>query len=270
MKHQDRDMDTPASVTGESLTRRRAGPLKKYLSRVVGSDSIGRLLLHEAIIMIAGPMPGALGLLLRRACYPLLLRRCGRGVSFSRGVVLRCPDRLSVDDGTMIDERVFFDIKSSEARLSLGARNQIMHAVHFETGYEGHITLGDNCFVGAFAILNGQGGIEIGNNVLIAGHCHIVGGNHRFEDPDRPINTQGFESRGIVIEDDVWLGAGVKVLDGVRIGRGSVVSAGAVVIRDVAPLSIMAGVPARFLRERGARSGRVDENSEEAGGSGAV
>ncbi len=248
MKHPDPETGIP----GESLTRQRAGPLQKYLSRVVGSDRISRLILHEAVIMLAGQMPGALGLVLRRALYPLLLGQCGRGVAFSRGVVLRCPDRLSVGDGTMIDDRVFFDIKSRDARLGLGARNQIMHGVHFETGYEGSITLGDDCFVGAFAILNGQGGIDIGDNVLIAGHCHIVAGNHRFDDPDRPINTQGFDSRGIVIEDDVWLGAGVKVLDGVRIGRGSIISAGAVVIRDVAPFSIMAGVPARFLRQRGA------------------
>ena len=239
MNRASRDKEAGAGVPGESLTRRRAGPLQKYLSRVVGSDSIGRLLLHEAIIMVAGPMPGALGLALRRVLYPLLLGHCGHGVAFSRAVVLRCPDRLSVGDGTMIDDRVFFDIKSDEARLHLGARNQIMHGVHFETGYEGHITLGDDCFVGAYAILNGQGGIEIGDNVLIAGHCHIVAGNHRFEDPDQPINSQGFDSRGIVIEDDVWLGAGVKVLDGVRIGRGSVVSAGAVVVRDVAPFSII-------------------------------
>ncbi len=243
-------------MSGDRLTSNRAGPLQKYLSRVVGSHRVGRLFLHELITSIAGPMPGALGLVLRRGLYPLLLGHCGRGVAFSRGVVLRCPGRMSVGDGSMIDDRVFFDIKSEAALLQLGERNQIMHGVHFETGYEGTIRLGNDCFVGAYAILNGQGGIEIGDNVLIAGHCHIVAGNHRFEDPDRPINTQGFDSRGIVIEDDVWLGAGVKVLDGVRIGRGSIVSAGAVVTRDVAPYSIMAGVPARFLRLRGAAQGQ--------------
>ncbi|MCK0122670.1 acyltransferase [Loktanella sp. F6476L] len=235
----------------EKLTRQSGGPLKKYLLRVVGSEKIGRLILHEAVTMFVSPIPGALGLALRRLFFPLLIGDCGRGVAFSRGIVLRCPSRLSVGDGTMIDDRVFFDIKSSEASLALGARNQIMHAVHFETGYEGNITLGDDCFIGAFAILNGHGGIKIGNNVLIAGHCHIVAGNHRFEDPSVPITAQGIDSQGITIEDDVWLGAGVKVLDGITIGRGSIISAGAVVNRDVPPLSIMAGVPARFLRKRG-------------------
>lgn len=253
MKYSEMD----ASRADESLTRKPLGPLQKYLSRVVGSSRFGRLVLYELITLIAGPMPGALGLLLRRALYPWLMGHCGRGVAFSRGVVLRCPARLSVGEGSMIDDRVFFDIKSEAARLDLGARNQIMHGVHFETGYKGSIRLGNDCFVGAYAILNGHGGIEIGDNVLIAGQCHIIAGNHRFEDPDRPINTQGIDSRGIVIEDDVWLGAGVKVLDGVRIGRGSIVSAGAVVTRDVAPLSIMAGIPARLLRQRGAADGQA-------------
>lgn len=245
-----------ANLSDENLIRKSGNPLHKYLARVVGSSRFSRLLLHELIILITGTMPGALGLVMRRALYPWLMGHCGRGVAFSRGVVLRCPARLSIDEGSMIDDRVFFDIKSEAARLDLGARNQIMHGVHFETGYKGSIRLGNDCFVGAYAILNGHGGIEIGDNVLIAGQCHIIAGNHRFEDPDRPINTQGIDSRGIVIEDDVWLGAGVKVLDGVRIGRGSVVSAGAVVTRNVAPLSIMAGVPARFLRQRGAADGQ--------------
>ncbi len=249
--------DTSVRTPGESLTRTQAGALQKYLARVVGSQRMGRLFLHEVITSIAGPMPGALGIVLRRALYPRLLGHCGRGVAFSRGVVLRCPGQLSVGDGSMIDERVFFDIKSRDARLALGDRNQITQGVHFETGYAGSIRLGNDCYVGPYAILNGQGGLTIGDNVLIAGHCHIVAGNHRFDDPDRPINTQGFDSRGIVIQDDVWLGAGAKVLDGVRIGHGSIVSAGAVVTRDVAPLSIMAGVPARLLRKRGVTDGQL-------------
>ncbi|WP_051371797.1 acyltransferase [Leisingera aquimarina] len=155
----------------------------------------------------------------------------------------------------MIDAGVFFDIKSDAAAVTLGTRSQIMHGAHFETGYGGHIILGDDCYVDVFAILNGDGGLEIGNNALIAGHCHIVSGNHCFADLSQPMNSQGIAGQSIVLEDDVWLGAGVKALDGMRIGRGSIVSAGAVVTRDVAPCSIMGGVPAKLIRQRRQKRG---------------
>ncbi|MCV6585607.1 MAG: hypothetical protein OIF47_08735 [Marinibacterium sp.] len=239
------------TVQSEALTRQDAGAFRKYMARVVGTDSILWMLWYEFLILFFSNIPGALGLALRQKLYRGLFNSCGKGVALSRGVTLRCPNRLSLGDGTLVDEGVFFDIKSRDATVELGARNQIMHGAHFETGYAGSIRLGDDCFVGAYAILNGQGGLEIGKNTLIAGHCHIVAGNHAFSDPDVPINQQGFDSKGIVIEDDVWLGAGVKVLDGVRIGRGSVISAGTVVTRDVEPLSIMGGVPAKLIRKRG-------------------
>ncbi len=75
-----------------------------------------------------------------------------------------------------------------------------------------------------------------------------------MDDLTQPIRLQPIQSRGdIVVEDDVWLGVGVKVLDGVTIGRGAVIGAGAVVTKDIPPLAIAAGVPARVLRRRGER-----------------
>ncbi|WP_138470264.1 DapH/DapD/GlmU-related protein [Poseidonocella sp. HB161398] len=234
-----------------NLARDEGGALAKYMARIAGTDRIGALLWYETVMLLLANLPGALGIVLRGKLYRGLIRRCGKGVVFSRGIVLRCPKGLSAGDGTLIDEGVFFDIKSTEARVELGRRNQIMHGVHFETGYEGSVRLGDDCFVGAYTILNGQAGISIGDNALIAGHCHIIAGNHRFDDLSVPMNQQGFDSHGVVIEDDVWLGAGAKVLDNVRIGRGSIIAAGAVVTGDVEPFSIMGGVPARLIRKRG-------------------
>lgn len=224
--------------------------LTRYLDRVVGSRRKWDLLKYEVLTFLLMSFPGAAGLVLRQKLYPALLGHYGRGAALSRNVTLRCPKRLSLGAGSLVDEGVFFDIKSQAAAVTLGARVQIMHGAHFETGYEGHITLGAGSFVGAYAILNGHGGLEVGKNALIAGHCHLVAGNHGFADLSRPMSEQEIISAGIVIEDDVWLGAGVKVLDGVRIGRGSIVSAGAVVTRDVPAFSIMGGVPAKLIRKR--------------------
>ncbi|NJM72477.1 MAG: acyltransferase [Scytonema sp. RU_4_4] len=86
---------------------------------------------------------------------------------------------------------------------------------------------------------------------MIASHTGIYANNHNFADLTRPMKSQGVTSKGIVIENDCWLGTGVKVLDGVRIGCGSVIGAGAVVTKDIPPYSIAVGVPARVIAQRG-------------------
>ena len=69
-----------------------------------------------------------------------------------------------------------------------------------------------------------------------------------FDDPSRPFVHQGITAEGIVIEDDVWLGAGAVITDGVRVGRGAVVAAGAVVTKDVSPHTVVGGVPAKLIK----------------------
>ena len=96
-----------------------------------------------------------------------------------------------------------------------------------------------------------QAGVTIGNDVRIAAHCMMVSANHRFADPDMPIRKQGLDFGPITIEDDVWIGSRVNILAGVTVGRGSVIGAGAVVTKDVPPMSVMVGVPARKIGERG-------------------
>lgn len=111
----------------------------------------------------------------------------------------------------------------------------------------GSIRIGKRCWIGAHSHLQGHGGLVIGDDVLIASHVVVIPANHRFERTDVPINCQGETRRGIVIEDDVWIAAHATVLDGVRIGRGAIVAAGAVVRHDVAPYAVVGGVPARAL-----------------------
>jgi acetyltransferase-like isoleucine patch superfamily enzyme len=87
----------------------------------------------------------------------------------------------------------------------------------------------------------------------------IIAVNHVFDDPNRPFVEQGITAEGIVIEDDVWLGAGAIITDGVKVGRGAVVAAGAVVTKDVAPYTVVGGVPAKPLKTiDGAQISRPD------------
>ncbi len=96
----------------------------------------------------------------------------------------------------------------------------------------------------------GQGGVKIGNYVRITAHTIIVAPQHIFKRRDIPICEQGIESKGIIIEDDVWIGAHCTILDGVKIGKGAIIAAGAVVTKDVAPYSTVGGVPAKLIKVR--------------------
>ena len=87
--------------------------------------------------------------------------------------------------------------------------------------------------------------------MLIASFVSMYAANHNFEDPNIPIRDQGMTTKGgIKIEDDVWIGTHVVILDGITIGKGSVISAGSIVTQDVEPYSIVAGVPAKIIRYR--------------------
>lgn len=93
--------------------------------------------------------------------------------------------------------------------------------------------------------------VKIGRYCSIAPNVVIVGSNHNFDDSTKKIKEQGTELKGIVIEDDVWIAANSTILDGVTLGKGSIVAAGAVVNKDVPPYSVVGGVPAKIIKSRG-------------------
>lgn len=108
----------------------------------------------------------------------------------------------------------------------------------------GSVRLGEHCSLNPFAIIYGYGGAHIGNRVRIAAHSVIIPANHNFR-ATTPLHESGVSGVGITIEDDVWLGTGARILDGVTIGSRSVVGAGAVVTRSIPGRSVAVGVPAR-------------------------
>ena len=112
------------------------------------------------------------------------------------------------------------------------------------------LIIGDNVAINNNVWINAAGGISIGNYVIIGPNTVIHSANHKFDDIDIPIQKQGHYFKHTVIEDDVWLEAAVVVTPGARIGRGSVIGAGAVVVGDIPPYSIAVGVPARVMKSR--------------------
>jgi acetyltransferase-like isoleucine patch superfamily enzyme len=120
------------------------------------------------------------------------------------------------------------------------------------------LSLGDRVGIKAVHI-NASGGVTIGNDCLIGPGVKIWSANHRVQDPDVLIFAQGYDHAPVVLEEDVWLGANAVVLPGVRIGRGAVVAAGAVVTKDVPPMTVVGGVPAKPI---GLRAGQGHERAD--------
>ena len=111
----------------------------------------------------------------------------------------------------------------------------------------GDVMIGDHTRIGLHNTVIGP--VTIGNHVNLAQGITITALNHNFEDPDKKIDEQGISTSAVTIEDDVWIGANAVVLPGVTIGNHSVVAAGAVVTKDVPPHSLVAGVPAKVIKQ---------------------
>lgn len=145
----------------------------------------------------------------------------------------------------------FYDsfLSFSCGSISIGT-NCLIHSGSIMATYGGKIILSDQVSINPGTIIYGHGGISIGKMTRIAANCTLIAANHNFNQTDKPIMDQGLSTKGIFIDDDVWIGTRCVVLDGVRVGKGSVIAAGAVVTKDVEPYSVVAGVPAKLLKFR--------------------
>ncbi len=137
----------------------------------------------------------------------------------------------------------------SGGQITIGARSYIDHGVILRA-LGGTIEIGEDCSINAYSILLGGGNMRIGNKTQIGPHTVIVPANHKFSNTSTPIKDQGLEQLGIIIEEDVWIGAGARILDGVTLGYGCVIGAGAVVTKSVPPRTVVGGVPAKSIATR--------------------
>lgn len=156
------------------------------------------------------------------------LGQCGPGIFFEPGVhLMRFPKNIHLGANMVL---------KSGARLC--ACNETAH-----------ISIGENTTVGYHTYLFASASITIGNNCLIAPFVYLVDSDHSIA-REELINRQPNQTAPITIGDDVWIGTGAKVLKGVTVGDGAVIAAGALVKDDVAPYTIVGGIPAKKISER--------------------
>ncbi len=226
-----------------------ANKLQLYLSRQ--SSSLWRYVLEQTVLALFGWIPTVAGIALRAAAYRLILKMDGVA-AIETGVRLRFADHIHLARNVYLDENVY--LHAMPGGIEIGENTYVMHhaelhVFNFRDLPHAHIRIGKNCLISEFNVLRGQGGITLGDNVYTSPHVQLIAVNHVYNDPDRPIIQQGITAQGIVVEDNVWIGSGVVVLDGVRVGQGAVIAAGAVVTKDVPAHTIVAGIPAKVIKE---------------------
>jgi acetyltransferase-like isoleucine patch superfamily enzyme len=234
----------------KELFRGSKSPIAKYMELIVGRSGWLSLIKYELVLLLSSWVPGALGLFLRGLLYPRLLGKVGKGVHFGSNVVLRSPHKIRIDDNVVIDDNCVLDAKGYDNQgISIGkgvfiGRNTILSCKN------GDITLGDGVNIGFNCEIFSASRVVLEENILLAAYTYLIGGDHDFKRTDIPVIQQGRGSRGILVRQNAWLGAGVKVLDGVTIGRDAIIGTGAVVTNEIPEYAIALGVPARVVKKR--------------------
>lgn len=174
-------------------------------------------------------------------------------VRYARFLRLRLRHRDVVTEGfVFLGRRVDVESRTGYGRVVLGRWVHLGDDCRLRA-HEGTLRIGDKTVVGRDATLNCYLDLEIGPRCLIADWVYICDFDHRMDETDRPIKDQGLVKSPVRIGADVWVGVKASVLRGARIGRGSVLAAHTVAVRgEVPPLSVVAGVPGRVIRTRGA------------------
>ena len=215
---------------------------KKYQKFFVGKEGIWDLVQYEIAHMLAAPVPGALGYVLRKILMTPLLAKSGHGVQLGRGTSLRHPGKIVIGNHTAIDDGCMIDARGvQKGEFNIGSDVLIARgSVLTSKTDEGFIHVGNHVTIGKNCGLVSTGGILIGNWVGIADTSFIGGGRYRTENREIPMLKQQIYTKGpIEIGDDCWIGMGVQILDGVKIGKGSIIGAGATVREDVPEYTVV-------------------------------
>ena len=245
-----RNSKTEAYIIQDKLFDEGKSQLSKYQDIVLGKKGLLALMKYEFVMLFASWVPGALGLVLRSKLYPMLIGKVGKGVVFGTNVVLRHSHKITIGDNVVIDDNCVLDAKGGEGNsIKIGSgvfvgRNTILYCK------DGDIEIGDNTTISFNCDVFSANYVRIGSNVQIAAYTFLNGGTHKFDDLDVPVMHQERSGIGIEVGDNAWIGADAKVLDGVSVGRDSIIAAGAVVTKDVPEFAIVGGMPAKLIRNR--------------------
>jgi len=236
----------------KKLINSQLSSFEKYKDLFVGRNNLFFFLKYELIVSLFSSFPGGIGYFLRKIFYPLICNRIGKGVVLGRNLTIRHPHKITIGENSYIDDNVVLDAKGKDNQGIVIGKNVYIGRNTIISCKEGSIIIGDFTNISGNCYLLSETHLKLGEYCFLAGQCYLVaGGNHSYKNKDVPIMFQpSYSKGGIEIGDDVWLGAGVIVLDGVKIKKGCVVGAGAVIKDSFDEYSVLAGVPAKIIGKR--------------------
>ncbi|MEA5450873.1 acyltransferase [Leptolyngbya sp. CCNP1308] len=219
----------------------RSEDIKPQNTEIVSSNNSKKHVLRKLIFSLLEPIPRPLGTVARKLLYPLLSKTWGKDPYIQAWVEILGADHVIAGDNIRILRYSILNCDFENSLLKLGKDVSLDRNVSIRLGNNCTIDIGERTYIGPFTCVSGPGNITIGRECMIASMAGIYAKQHRHV---------GSRTKGITIEDKCWIGTGAKILDGVTIGYGSAIGAGAVVTKDIPPYSVAVGVPARVLENR--------------------
>jgi acetyltransferase-like isoleucine patch superfamily enzyme len=195
----------------------------------------------------------------RPAFYGWLTRilYAGQNVRFGRNLRCDAVPKILIDRGAFLQVGDDVELRRSveirvhqQAQIHIGNQVRIDRGVRLLAANEAKINLGNKVRIGLYTVLNGGDSISIGRGALLSGFVYLQTSMHGFKDKSQGIQNQGYSHAPIVLEEDTWLGTHVVILPGVILKKGVVVGSNAVVNKSAEAYEVLAGIPARVLKQR--------------------
>lgn len=233
----------------------RTGGLRSILDKLNIRTSDGAVLNGRSLGDVLQLGNKALPMALRGLWWKLFLRQARGLLLVGKGVSIRNPQYIRIGGNFVAEDYCEIQGLSTQGlwfgdRVTIGRFAMIRPSGYYGRDVGVGLRVGSRSNIGANCYIGCSGGIEIGENVMMSPSVSLFAENHNFARTDIPMKDQGVTRKPIVIENDCWLASGSTILAGVRVGRGAVVAAGAVVTSDVPPFAIVGGVPAKIISWR--------------------
>ena len=228
-----------------------ASGLQLYLT--TRSSSLCRYIIESIIQLMFAWMPTLIGIMIRYLFYKLIFHKESARPVIENSVQFLYARNIKFGNSAYVDSGC--RLHASVAEIEIGNNSRIMRNAYVcsyvsnARSGEG-IYIGNKSWIGINTVLSsGQGGLFIGNNVIIASNVTIVTGNHDYRDIAATTGEQQYVGSPIHIHDDVWVGANSVIVGGVIVGKHAVIAAGSVVTKDVPAYTMVGGVPAKIIKK---------------------
>lgn len=210
-----------------------------------------KILLLDKIIIFSGAgikvIRGLYKRIFLKETHGMLL--VGKNVRITHGKHIRCGKNVKFEDFSEIHGLCSEGLNFGDyVTISRGV--MIRPSSYYGGDYGIGLTMGEHSSIGPYGYVGCSGRITIGKNVMFGPKCSLFAENHVFSNKNSSIKSQGVQQKGITIEDDCWIGSNVTILDGVTIGKGSVIGAGTLVTKDIKAGSIVVDKREKTIRER--------------------